>query len=196
MSVPADDAALIQEPKRTRDRNRSDKILDAARTLFRERGYHAVLIDDIGTAAGITGPGIYRHFGGKEELLVAALGDAADQIWQNISEEHGHLSMEDYVRLHIEWAVRNADLIALWYQEWRNLPEPDQSRQRRIQRRYVERWVDTLLEERPELSDTQAGVMVRGVLGIIHSVSHYENILDHDKLCEVLANMSLNALRA
>ena len=111
MSISIDDAALEPEPRRTRDRNRGEKILDAARTLFRERGYHAVLIDDIGMAAGITGPGIYRHFGGKEQLLVAALDSAAEQMWRNISEEHGHLTIEDYVRSHIDWAVQNADLI-------------------------------------------------------------------------------------
>jgi AcrR family transcriptional regulator len=180
---------------RARDRNRAEMILAAARTLFRERGYHAVLIDDIGTAAGITGPGIYRHFAAKEELLVAALDGAAEQMWRNVSEEHGQLTIEDYVRSHIEWAVQHADLIALWYQEWRNLPDADQLRQRRLQRRYVERWVDTLLDERPELSDTEARVMVRGVIGIIHSVSHTEPILDPDRVREVLATMSLNALR-
>jgi AcrR family transcriptional regulator len=180
---------------RARDRNRAEMILAAARTLFRERGYHAVLIDDIGTAAGITGPGIYRHFAAKEELLVAALDGAAEQMWRNVSEEHGQLTIEDYVRSHIEWAVQHADLIALWYQEWRNLPDADQLRQRRLQRRYLERWVDTLLDERPELGDTEARVMVRGVIGIIHSVSHAEPILDPDRVRDVLATMSLNALR-
>ena len=30
-------------------------------------------MDDIGSAAGVTGPALYHHFAGKEAMLVAAL---------------------------------------------------------------------------------------------------------------------------
>lgn len=184
------------EGRRTRDRNRGERILEVARQLFSERGYHAVSIDDIGTAAGITGPGVYRHFGGKEEILVAVLDRAAAEMWSNVSDEHGRHTIGDYVVAHVDWAVHNADLVILWHQERRNLPEDDWNRQRRIQRNYLARWVDALVEERPELDETEAWVMIRAVVGMIHSIGHYENILDRAKLREVLASMSMNALRA
>jgi AcrR family transcriptional regulator len=185
---------------RTRDRNRKDKILAAARELFRERGFHAVGIDDIGAAAGITGPGVYRHFDGKDDLLVAALNDAADQLWRSLDAQQSTSSpaetLELYVRNHIEFAVRNADLVALWYQERRNLPDDAQIEQRRKQRRYVERWVDVLLHARPELTDDEARVMVHASIGLIHSVVHYETMLDVDHLTRVLLRMDLAALAA
>lgn len=38
-----------------------------------DRGYLAVRLEDIGAAAGVSGPAIYRHFAGKEALLVELL---------------------------------------------------------------------------------------------------------------------------
>ena len=46
-----------------------DKILDAALTLFSEKGYDGVGVDLIGERAGIKGPSLYRHFKGKEDIL-------------------------------------------------------------------------------------------------------------------------------
>lgn len=188
--------AVEPEGRRTRDRNRGERILEAARQLFSERGYHAVSIDDIGAAAGITGPGVYRHFGGKEEILVAVLDRAAAEMWSNVSGDHGRPTTRDFVVAHVDWAVHHADLVILWHQERRNLPEADWHRQRRIQRNYLARWVDALVEERPELDEMEGWVMIRAVVGMIHSIGHYENILDRAKLREVLASMSMNALRA
>lgn len=40
--------------------------------LFREKGFRGTSINDIGAAAGVTGPALYRHFSGKGELLTEA----------------------------------------------------------------------------------------------------------------------------
>jgi AcrR family transcriptional regulator len=55
-------------------RNRA-KIVDAARTVFREKGYDAPL-DDVAKLAGV-GPGtLYRHFPNRDSLV-----DAVMQAW-------------------------------------------------------------------------------------------------------------------
>ena len=46
-------------------------VLKVAATLFSERGYDSVSINDIGFAAGVTGPAIYRYFPSKEALLLS-----------------------------------------------------------------------------------------------------------------------------
>src|SRR3954463_15923256 len=66
---PAGQAAG-QQPRR---RARRDEILEIAVGLFATRGYHGVSMDDIGAAAGVTGPALYHHFAGKEAMLAAAL---------------------------------------------------------------------------------------------------------------------------
>jgi AcrR family transcriptional regulator len=53
--------------------NRREQILREAARLFAERGFHGVGVDEIGAAVGISGPGLYRHFAGKDAMLAELL---------------------------------------------------------------------------------------------------------------------------
>ena len=57
------------------------KILDAAATLFYERGITAVGVDLIAKEAGVTKKTLYDRFGGKEALITAYLRER-DQRWR------------------------------------------------------------------------------------------------------------------
>jgi AcrR family transcriptional regulator len=50
-----------------------DAALDAAMALFIERGYAATAISDLGAAMGLTAGSIYKAFGDKRGVFVAAL---------------------------------------------------------------------------------------------------------------------------
>ncbi len=56
-----------------RPRNRRAQLADAAAELFRRHGYHSVGVNDIAAAAGVTGPAVYRHFRGKQDILAHVL---------------------------------------------------------------------------------------------------------------------------
>src|SRR4051795_1460736 len=71
MTAEAEQATKPTVPQRRRSRR--EEILEIAVGLFAERGYHGVSMDDVGAAAGITGPALYHHFAGKEAMLAAAL---------------------------------------------------------------------------------------------------------------------------
>ena len=45
-------------------------VLEAALELFAEKGIDATSVRDIGVAAGLTNPAMFRHFSGKEELAL------------------------------------------------------------------------------------------------------------------------------
>ena len=68
----------VSAPAATRrSRAKSDRrsqLIAAAERLVAERGYLAVRLEDIGAAAGVSGPAIYRHFPNKEALLVELAG--------------------------------------------------------------------------------------------------------------------------
>src|SRR6185312_7149866 len=69
MSISAD-----TQTRRSRLKSdRRSQLLAAAERLIAENGYLAVRLEDIGAAAGVTGPAIYRHFPNKEALLVELL---------------------------------------------------------------------------------------------------------------------------
>ena len=67
------------KPDTRRSRQKSDRrsqLLSAAAHLMAERGFLAVRLEDIGSAAGVSGPAIYRHFP-KEAMLVELLVESA-----------------------------------------------------------------------------------------------------------------------
>lgn len=68
-----------------------DRILDAARDLFRKHGIKGVGVDAIASAADSNKMTLYRHFGSKEDLIVACLQAATrefDQFWDEIRARH------------------------------------------------------------------------------------------------------------
>ena len=68
-SVPTPTATRRSQAKS----DRRSQLIAAAERLVAERGYLAVRLEDIGAAAGVSGPAIYRHFPNKEALLVELL---------------------------------------------------------------------------------------------------------------------------
>jgi AcrR family transcriptional regulator len=63
------------------------RVLDAASDLFYERGIHAVGVDTIAEAAGVTKKTLYDRFGSKEALVVAYLQNR-DARWRAHLEAH------------------------------------------------------------------------------------------------------------
>ncbi|MFJ4038724.1 TetR/AcrR family transcriptional regulator [Microbacterium sp. NPDC090007] len=66
-----------------RDRAKADRraaLLAAAARLFAERGFDGVTLGDIGEAAGVSGPAVYRHVAGKQALLGAILVDVSERL--------------------------------------------------------------------------------------------------------------------
>jgi AcrR family transcriptional regulator len=63
-------------------RNR-EKIVEAARALFRERGYD-VPLDDVAKAAGVGAGTLYRHFPNRESLADAVLQAWAERVQERV----------------------------------------------------------------------------------------------------------------
>jgi AcrR family transcriptional regulator len=57
-------------------------LIQAARTLFGERGYAATPLDEITNAANVTKGALYHHFDGKQELFAAVY----EQVKREVSE--------------------------------------------------------------------------------------------------------------
>jgi len=56
-----------------------EAILDAAITLFAEKGFDAVSMSAISSLANTSKPNIYHHFGSKKGLYLAVMKDAAQR---------------------------------------------------------------------------------------------------------------------
>ena len=62
-----------------------EKIFDAARTLFAEKGYAGTPVRDIATAAGVDAALVIRHFTSKEQLFLETMH--LDELPQPLTEE-------------------------------------------------------------------------------------------------------------
>jgi Transcriptional regulator len=199
---------MVKQPKstpqvRVRTRRRSSvrrpELIEVAGRLFASRGFNSVTVDDISDAVGLTGPALYRHFPSKEALLVAVF-DRVIEMWTDriravVAETPDPRSaLYAMVRLHAEFAIEQRENMAVWRQEFNNLPEADRSRLRRAQRLYVEEWVHVVLEHRPDFSDSEARAAVHAALGLLQSPSDYQSGLPVETISNLLISMALVAL--
>jgi len=158
---------------------RREAILASALDLFHQRGFHSVGIDEIGTLAGISGPGVYRHFPSKSSLLVALFDLLSDRMLA-ASEEIEKLAgspaeaLDRLVSFHAATAVAERALLAVWLREFQSLPESDQKRIGDRQVEYVDFWAATLAQLRPELGPAEVQTVVRAALGAINSIAFHD----------------------
>jgi AcrR family transcriptional regulator len=89
------------------------RVLDAASRLFYERGIHAVGVDTIAEAAGVTKKTLYDRFGSKEALVVSYL-QHRDALWR----AHVARQLESAPEPGIERVLAVFDAAITWSDEY------------------------------------------------------------------------------
>ena len=183
-----------------RRRSRKEEILAIAVELFATRGYHGVSMDDIGAAAGVTGPALYHHFKGKEAMLSAALYPVSQNLHEGgrkrVSEhaDDPERALSALVDFHVDFALNNPAVIALHLHELDRLPEEPRREIRRLQRLYVEEWVRVLTALRPDLPAADARVLAHAAFGLMNSTPFLSGEVDRARCAELLRAAVLAAL--
>jgi AcrR family transcriptional regulator len=85
---PSSGAAKAQRPQKRSGRRRAE-ILQAAMSVFGERGYANGSLQEIAERVGMTHAGVLHHFGSKEQLLIALLEYRDDA---DVAELDGHIA--------------------------------------------------------------------------------------------------------
>ena len=168
------------EPASRRSKAKSDRrsqLITAAERLMAEHGYLAVRLEDIGAAAGVSGPAIYRHFPNKEALLVELLVGISTRLLSGADEVvsragDAESALEGLIDFHLDFALRESDLIRIQDRDLGNLPPAAKRQVRRQQRQYVEIWVQVLRRRDPGLNDTDARLTAHATFGLLNSTSH------------------------
>ncbi|WP_024448366.1 TetR/AcrR family transcriptional regulator [Mycolicibacterium iranicum] len=164
-------------PRRKAKSDRRSQLVAAAERLFAEHGYLAVRLEDIGAAAGISGPAIYRHFPNKEALLVELLVGISTRLLAGATEVANETEDADHalaalIDFHLDFALGESDLIRIQDRDLGNLPAAAKRQVRRKQRQYVEIWVHVLRRRDPELTESDARLMAHGTFGLLNSTAH------------------------
>ncbi|MBI3688740.1 MAG: TetR/AcrR family transcriptional regulator [Actinobacteria bacterium] len=178
--------------------SRRDQIVTAAAALFAERGFHGVSIDDIGAAVGVSGPALYRHFRNKDAMLGHLLISISEQLlsgarYRAATAADPPAALRALVGWQVDFALDNPALITVHARDLANLNDTDRGTVRRLQRQYVEVWVDTVEQVLPGADQASVRAAAHAVFGLINSTPH-SALLDRTEMAGLLRRMALSAL--
>jgi AcrR family transcriptional regulator len=182
--------------------SRRGQIFASALRLFRERGFHATSINDIGADAGVAGTAIYSHFPTKQALLAEAIREGARRIGEGVAEslERGDTDpeavLERMVRGYVKVVLENADMNACYVLEARSLEADVREPLLRSERKLRDGWRRQLMAVRPELGREQAQTMVQMAIFALVALCVHRRRMDHDDLVELATSQVLGALRS
>ena len=175
-TVPAD--ALARPTQRSQAKaDRRAALLEAAAVMFAERGFNGVSIEDLGAAAGVSCPAVYRHFASKQAVLGALLvgvsqnlldgGNAVEQAAASPAD-----ALHGLIAFHVDFALAEADTIRVQDRDLDALAPEERREVRALQRRYIELWMRVLGDLHPSLAADELRVRVQATFGLINSTPH------------------------
>lgn len=195
-------------PMTDRDRAKADRyeaLLHEAARLFATHGFGGVSLDDLGGAVGISGPAVYRHFANKQAVLGAVLLRVSERLLdggraQLSAHTDAHARLDGLIAFHVDFAVRDTDVIRVQDRDLASLSDEDRAAVRRLQRSYVELWVGVLADIHPDRTDETLRVAAHAAFGLINSTPHSARgvgVASTDgAIRDVLTAMASAALRA
>lgn len=191
----------VEFPETPRARAKADRrraLLDAAARLFAERGFDRVSMEDLGSAAGVSGPAVYRHFPGKQSVLAALLIDVSQGLFDGGSTvvdegADAAVTLRALITFHVAFALANADVIRVQDRDLESLADPEQHRVRALQRNYVELWVGVLARLDQQTSPTALRVKAHAAFGLINSTPHSGHSAGTGQILEAMAWAGLRA---
>lgn len=185
---------------RKRPKNRKAQIAAVAAEAFSERGYHAVGVDDIAAAVGISGPALYRHFPNKYALFRHAACGLADALVEatgedGVAPQDRADRIDELLTALIATTLANRTTGGLYRWEGRYLAAEDRATirsQLEIVNRRIGRELSAL---RPELSDRDVIVLSAATLSVIGSITAHRAPLPAKRIEDVLRGAAWSVLR-
>ena len=176
-----------------------ERLLANGAALFAAKGFHGVGVEELGDSVGLTGPSMYRHFRTKGALLAemlitvskSLLEGATEAIAENLDPAQ---TLSALIDRHVEFAISYPDLIRVHERDFGNLAEDDARQVRRLQRRYVELWVDQIqLVRRNETPET-ARTMAHAVFGLLNSTPRLRSSQRRSEVAALMLGMAQRVL--
>src|SRR5699024_55520 len=108
-----------------------------------------VSLEDLGAACGISGPAVYRHFSGKQAVLIALMVDMSKDILDGGQKAvgSGGEPLEVLGRLvdfHTDFSLSRPDIIQVQDRDLKSLPKNELQLVRKLQNSYIGLWTDQL----------------------------------------------------
>jgi AcrR family transcriptional regulator len=170
---------------------RRQQLLSIASELFAQRGFAGTGVDDIGEAAGLSGPAIYRHFANKQAILDALVVEAmqrlvrsAEAVAQPDGDPDSWLDALIRVRLEFAFGPDRFSFVVI-RSERDNISRTALRKIASMEERYLADWVRVLTALRPKARTTiirqaiHAAHVFMGYLALEDSVEDDKDNRDH-----------------
>lgn len=198
MDSPASSATGGETRRSALKADRRRRLLRAGAVLIAERGFPGVRLEDLGAAAGISGPAVYRHFPNKEALLVELLVGIGDRLLRGghavvVAAASPEAALHGLIDFHLDFALTEPELIRIHDRDCAALPADALHRVRQTQRTYVELWVAVLGAVAPALAEQDARVQAHAVFGLLNSTPHSAAGVPAGRVRTMLRAMALGA---
>ena len=185
--------------------NRRQALLSAAASLFALHGFSRVSLEDLGAAAGVSGPAVYRHFSGKQAVLADLLVTVSQELLDGgrrvaACNADPLAALRGLVEFQVDFALGKPDVIRVQDRDFGCLSDEDQAAVRTLQRSYVEVWVEVLARLHPDTDASELRMRAHATFGLINSTPH--SVRSHGRKMAtgtarpLLENMALAALLA
>ena len=106
---------------------RTTGILEAARKVFADRGFHEATVDDIAEAAGVAKGTVYLYYQSKRDVYFAALKFGISQMYSSLLQEIKKVStpeekLKALIAAKLVYFDENRDFFKIYYSELGNIP--------------------------------------------------------------------------
>lgn len=194
--------ARIQTNK---DTSRKDIIVQAAASLFLEKGYKAASMRELAEKVGVEAASLYNHIRSKTDLLHDICFVVANRYWAEMGQIESEditaiEKIESLLRFLINQMIFSFDEVYVSDREWRHLAEPYLSNYR-TQRRNFRRRFAAIIEKgiadkeiKPIDASTAVLIMLHAISGI-ESWHRSKRKINDKELEENMITIMLDGLR-
>ncbi len=126
------------------------RIMDAAVSLFRHKGFERTTVRDIATAVGILSGSLFHHFSSKEDILKEVISEAIEVTLAKMSasvDESDSIegALKALIVCELETVTgESGAAVGLLISEWRSLSEQGQSAMLELRSAYEGVWLEVL----------------------------------------------------
>lgn len=180
---------------------RKAQLLDVARAVFADDGYHGAAMEQIAASAGVTKPVLYQHFESKKELYLALLQEDMSRLLSQVegaiegspsNRERIHKGIEGY----FTFIDENEGSFRLLFRETMGA-DPDFREVIDRFRDAVASRIGTIIAAETGYPQAESELLARGVIGISESVAQWwldRRAVDKEKLVHDLSNLAWRGL--
>ncbi|MBR7194383.1 TetR/AcrR family transcriptional regulator [Gordonia sp. SCSIO 19800] len=183
------DTSHVAPASLTRGEHRAEQIVRAATLLFQDLGYQNVSIDQIGSAVGLTGPAMYRHFKGKYAILVQALRSQVALVEEltDRADAEGTTPQErlDLFLDGLSDITANGDEATLWRREQRHLRDADRAEFQEDFRKNRDRIAEKIAAVRPDTTKKDRELLGFAVLTMYSNTPSIRGGLPPERLIAI-----------